>query len=62
MVWKRKCEAPNCPDYQNENFWWDGKNKQGKDVPDGVYYWVVYAKPESEKGDIILNGSITLVR
>ena len=62
LVWKRKCEAPNCPDYENENFWWDGKNKQGNDVPDGVYYWVVYAKPESEKGDIILNGSITIVR
>lgn len=62
LVWKRKCEAPNCPNYEDENFWWTGKNKQGNDVPEGVYYWVVYAKPESEKGDMILNGSITLVR
>ena len=62
LVWKRTCESPNCPNYEDENFWWDGKNKQGNDVPDGVYYWVVYAKPESEKGDMILNGSITVVR
>ena len=62
LVWKRTCESPNCPNYDDENFWWNGKNKQGNDVPDGVYYWVVYAKPESEKGDMILNGSITVVR
>jgi PKD repeat protein len=62
LVWKRKCESPNCPNYDDENFWWDGKNNNGNNVPDGVYYWVVYARPESEKGDIIINGSVTIVR
>jgi len=41
--------------------WWDGTNKQGKPVSDGVYYWVVYAEPLSETAPFIKNGSVTVI-
>lgn len=61
-VWQRNCKDPNCPNYEDENFWWDGKNKYGQDVSEGVYYWVVSATPKSQTNMFILNGSVTIVR
>jgi PKD repeat protein len=61
LVWRKKCTDPNCPDYEGDGFWWDGTNKQGKQVADGVYYWVIYALPLSETDPFIKNGSITVV-
>jgi PKD repeat protein len=61
LVWRRKCTDPNCPDYDGDGFWWDGTNKQGKQVADGVYYWAIYALPLSETDPFIKNGSITVV-
>ena len=61
LVWSQNCTDPNCPEYENDEFWWDGRNKQGSLVPDGVYYWVVYAEPLSETKPIIKNGSITIL-
>jgi len=61
LVWSRHCEDPNCPDYKSDNFWWDGTNKQGKPVANGVYYWVVYAKPLSGAKPFIMNGSVTII-
>ena len=61
LVWNKHCTDPNCPDYQTDGFWWDGTNKQGKPVADGVYYWVVYATPLSETAPFIKNGSVTVV-
>jgi PKD repeat protein len=62
LVWKQSCKVPNCPDYDNDAFWWNGKSQFGEPVPDGVYYWVVYAIPLSETQTFILNGSVTIVR
>ncbi|MDR1201017.1 MAG: PKD domain-containing protein [Tannerellaceae bacterium] len=59
-VWKNTCTAPNCPDYA-DSFWWDGCNKQGKPVVDGVYYWVVSAVPLSGTKPVIKNGSVTVI-
>lgn len=66
-VWRRACEDvqggnKECPNYDDPDFWWNGKNAMGSDVSEGVYYWVLKARPMSESGDIILNGSVTLVR
>ena len=66
-VWYRMCENSMgyenvCPDYNDENFWWNGKNATGKELSEGVYFWVFKAKPLSNTSDIILNGSVTLVR
>ncbi len=66
-VWRRSCEDveggnKECPNYNDPDFWWNGKNHMGSDVADGVYYWVLKARPLSESGDIILNGSVTLIR
>lgn len=61
-VWQRNCKDPNCPNYEDENFWWNGKNKSGQDVSEGVYYWVVSATPKSQTNMFILNGSVTIVR
>ncbi|MCL2131205.1 MAG: PKD domain-containing protein, partial [Lentimicrobiaceae bacterium] len=47
LIWSQSCKEPNCPDYQDEAFWWNGKTQTGKFVSDGVYYWVVYAIPLS---------------
>ena len=65
LVWSRHCESGSggsCPDYQGDNFWWDGTSKQGNPVVAGVYYWVVYATPLSEAAPFIQNGSITVTR
>lgn len=61
-IWERRCKDPNCPDYNDENFWWDGTNNSGENVSDGVYYWVVSAVPKSRINQFILNGSVTIVR
>lgn len=61
-VWERRCGGNNCPDYNNENFWWDGKIQNGKDASEGVYYWVVTALPKSQKTTFILHGSVSLFR
>lgn len=60
LVWRNSCTDPNCPS-PGTDFWWDGRNKQGSRVSDGVYYWVVYGMPLSETNTIILNGSVTVV-
>ena len=60
LVWKNSCTDPNCPS-PGTDFWWDGRNKQGSRVSDGVYYWVVYGMPLSETNTIILNGSVTVI-
>jgi len=64
LVWNKHCEdafGQPCPDYQSDGFWWDGTNKQGNPVANGVYYWVVYAKPKSGAKPFIMNGSVTIV-
>jgi PKD repeat protein len=61
LVWSKYCTDPNCPDYDGDNFWWKGTNNQGKQVADGVYYWVVYARPLSETDPFIKNGSVTVI-
>ena len=64
LVWSQKCTDKDkyCPNYEDDGFWWDGCNRQGRPVPDGVYYWVVYAKNLNDKIDpIIKNGSITVI-
>jgi PKD repeat protein len=60
LIWSNSCTDPNCPDY-TDAFWWDGYNKYGQLVSDGVYYWVVYAKPLSGTKPLIKNGSVTVV-
>ena len=66
-VWRRACEDvqggnKECPNYDEPEFWWNGKTAMGSDAAEGVYYWVLKARPMSESGDIVLNGSVTLVR
>ena len=65
VVWQRYCtggEKGRCPDYGHEDFWWNGKTAIGAEASEGVYFWVVTAKPQSGTDDIILQGSVTLVR
>ncbi|MBQ6667184.1 MAG: PKD domain-containing protein [Bacteroidales bacterium] len=65
VMWQRYCtggEKGRCPDYGHEDFWWNGKTATGADASEGVYFWVVSATPKSGTGDIILQGSVTLVR
>ena len=65
VVWQRYCtggEKGRCPDYEHEDFWWNGKTAIGADASEGVYFWVVSATPKSGTGDIVLHGSVTLVR
>jgi PKD repeat protein len=65
VVWQRYCtggEKGRCPDYEHEDFWWNGKTATGANASEGVYFWVVSATPKSGTGDIILQGSVTLVR
>jgi PKD repeat protein len=59
-IWSNSCTSPNCPDY-SDSFWWDGYNKWGRPVEDGVYYWVVYAIPLSETDRFTKNGSVTVI-
>ncbi len=59
-IWTNSCTNPNCPDY-GDSFWWDGYNKSGELVKDGVYYWVVYATPLSGTKPLTKNGSVTVV-
>lgn len=60
LIWRNSCTDPNCPS-QGTDFWWDGRNRQGNRVSDGVYYWVIYGIPLSETNTIILNGSVTVM-
>ncbi|MBO4281674.1 MAG: PKD domain-containing protein [Bacteroidales bacterium] len=65
VVWQRFCnggEKGRCPDYTQEDFWWRGQTATGGAASEGVYFWVVSAKPVSGTGDIHLHGSVTLVR
>jgi len=65
LVWSQRCEDDGvcsdcCPNYNDPAFWWDGRNKQGAMVSDGVYYWVVYAERMTGGKNIIQNGSVTV--
>ena len=65
LVWKQECEAVKgcldcCPKYDDDDFWWDGRNRQGKPVADGVYFWVLHAKNSTGTGYTIDNGSVTI--
>jgi PKD repeat protein len=62
LVWHKACKSTNnCPDY-NDSFWWDGTNKKGKQVSDGVYYWVIYMRyHSSDIKPVIKNGSVTVI-
>jgi hypothetical protein len=60
-VWSKHCKSANCPDY-DDSFWWDGTNERGKQVSDGVYYWVVNAHyHSSDVKPLIKNGSVTVI-
>jgi PKD repeat protein len=66
-IWKNSCEDNSnkgtCPNYDGDDFWWDGTNAQGSPVPAGVYYWVIYTKSSVAEGKpIIKNGSVTIFR
>jgi len=60
LVWENSCTDPNCPNYDN-SFWWNGNNKFGKRVEDGVYFWVVRATPLSGGKTLTKNGSVTVI-
>ena len=60
LVWRNACKAPDCPSYEDA-FWWDGSNRQGKLVSNGVYYWVVYASYAPEIKPLVKNGSVTVL-
>lgn len=63
VVWRQKCEGGNCPDYGDEDFWWDGNNNHGKPVSAGVYFWVVKATLDHKyPPPLLLNGSVTVIR
>ncbi len=66
IVWQRNCRSNGngaaCPNYDDENFWWNGRTSQGAEASEGVYFWVVKAKPLSGMDDILLHGSVTLLR
>ena len=59
-IWSNSCTEPDCPG-SSDGFWWDGHNKWGQMVEDGVYYWVVFAAPASEIKPFIKNGSVTVI-
>ncbi len=66
-IWRNSCEDNSnkgtCPNYDGDDFWWDGTNAQGSPVPAGVYYWVVYTKSSLAEGKPhVLNGSVTIFR
>jgi hypothetical protein len=43
------------------NFAWDGKNLQGKDCAEGVYFYVIHAKGKDDKA-YEFKGHVTLMR
>jgi hypothetical protein len=59
-VWENACTDPTCPDY-GDSFWWDGNNKFGNRVEDGVYFCVVEANPLSGTTVFVKNGSVTVI-
>lgn len=64
VVWNRNCrgsEKGSCPE-DDPDFWWNGRMLTGKDASEGVYFWVVWARPKSGLEDIHLHGSVSLVR
>lgn len=38
--------------------WWDGKSENGKDVPDGVYFYILNAADRNE----MFKGTVELIR
>ena len=62
LVWSKQCKSPNCPD-EADTFWWNGTAQSGKQVPSGVYYWVISAYDvSSNQNPVVKNGSVTVVR
>ena len=46
--------------YKNDFEPWEGKNRQGQDVPDGVYFYVIQTSVNDEP--IELSGYVTVAR
>jgi PKD repeat protein len=66
-IWRNSCEDNSkegtCPNYGDDDFWWDGTNSQGNPVTAGVYYWILYTRSSLEDGSPhVLNGSVTIFR
>ncbi len=49
--------------YESDNYNndWNGTYK-GKDLPDGIYYFIVTVKNDTDEEPTVLNGSITIIR
>ena len=58
-VWQQSCNDGQCPHYEDDLFWWDGRDSKGKRVSDGVYYWVAKAYSK-DMPPIIQQGSVTI--
>ncbi len=58
-VWQQSCNDGQCPHYEDDLFWWDGCDSNGKRVSDGVYYWVAKAYSK-DMPPIIQQGSVTI--
>lgn len=56
------CRGSNCPDYADENFWWDGKDMKDTSVSAGVYFRVVKTTLDSKLTPVFLQGSVIVFR
>ena len=62
VVWRQSCKGGICPDYADDDFWWDGCNRDGKTVSAGVYFWVAKATFDSLLPPLTMQGSVTVFR
>ena len=58
-VWQQSCNDGQCPHYEDDLFWWDGRDSKGKRVSDGVYYWLAKAYSKNMP-PILQQGSVTV--
>lgn len=47
-------EVWHTSDYNNLNNFWDGKNNNGVDLPDGTYYYILIFNNEEQRGWVVL--------